>query len=371
MQTTTNNPKIGQVLRDDFRNLDFKRDIPKDYRAMRDFFIDDEKKARLKEMRRFKRWIYTGIWLLKSLFLKLTPARRVLLTLGVVILLTSESFNFRNDSVNISVNTSILSSVILLFILMLELKDKLIAHTELGEGKAVQEALMPERSPQVPGWSLYLYTKTANEVGGDLVDFQKTGPETYLASLADVAGKGLKAALVTSKLQSTLRALSTESSSLSNLAAKINAVFHRDTIRTMFASLLCIEFSPGSGGLGLVNAGHLPPVKVTASGVEELGKGDPAIGIIPEITYSQQSIQLGEGEVLVVYSDGLPDAKNIHGEFFGTSRLFDILRRSHGLSTSQIADNILYSVQSFIGEEKVYDDLSMIVMKRTSSPITI
>src|SRR5262249_46493134 len=151
-----------------------------------------------------------------------------------------------------------------------------------------------------------------------------------------------------------------------NLAAKINAVFHRDTTRTMFASLLCIEFSPNSGTLSLVNAGHLPPVKVTASQAEELGKGDPAIGIIPEITYSQQSVELGQGEVLVVYSDGLPDAKNIQGEFFGTSRLFDILRRSNGLSCSQIADNILYSVQSFIGEEKVYDDLSMIVMKRTS-----
>ncbi len=362
--TTPEEPKIGQVLRDDFRRVNFKRTLPKDYAELKEFFIDDARKTRLSEMNRVKRWLYTGAWLLKSLFLKLTPARRALFTIGIISLLISNSFDCSNGNVNIEIRTSILTSMILLFILMLELKDKLIAHSELEEGKAVQAALMPEKSPHVSGWSLFLFTKTANEVGGDLVDFQQIGTDRYIVSLADVAGKGLKAALVTAKLQSTLRAIAPESTSLSQLATKINAVLHRDTIRTMFASLVCIEFAPESGLVRLINAGHLPPVHVTASGIKEMSKGDPAIGIFPEVSYTEQQLELQRGDTLLVYSDGLPDAKNVNGEFFGTTRLFDILQRSSGLASDEIAEHILSSVNHFIGEAKVYDDLSMIVMKR-------
>ena len=364
--TTSHEPGIGQVLRDDFRRIDFKRSLPRDYAELKEFFLDDARKARLTEMRRLKRWLYTTVWLLKSLFFKLTPARRVLLTIGVILLLFSNGIQYNTGSVNLEVRTSILTSLILLFILMLELKDKLIAHSELEEGRAVQSALMPERNPHVSGWSLCLFTKTANEVGGDLVDFQHIGEGKYLVSLADVAGKGLKAALVTAKLQSTLRALAPESPSLTHLAAKINTVFYRDTLRTMFASLVCIEFSSESGTVRLVNAGHLPPVNVAASGIRELGKGDPAIGIFPEVNFTEQRIELQQGETLLVYSDGVPDAKNTQGEFFGTARMFDILQRSSGQGAAGIADALLASVNTFIGEAKVYDDLSLIVMKRSA-----
>src|SRR5512141_1085895 len=94
--TTSQEPGIGQVLRDDFRRIDFKRSLPRDYADLKEFFLDDARKARLSEMRRAKRWVYTTVWLLKSLFFKLTPARRALLTIGVILLLFSNGLQYTN-----------------------------------------------------------------------------------------------------------------------------------------------------------------------------------------------------------------------------------------------------------------------------------
>ena len=91
--------------------------------------------------------------------------------------------------------------------LILELKDKLIARSELEEGQKVQRALMPIENPIVDGWDLMLFTRSANDVSGDLVDFLKINDERIAITIADVAGKGLSAALLTAKLQATVRAI--------------------------------------------------------------------------------------------------------------------------------------------------------------------
>jgi len=169
---------------------------------------------------------------------------------------------------------------------------------------------------------------------------------------------------VTSKLQSTIRALAPDTPSLEVLAGKINLVFHRDTIRNIFASLACIEFSPFSGTVRLINAGHLPPMLVSSSGTTELGKGDPAIGIMPEVQYRGQQVELRKDDILLVYSDGLTEAKDERGEFFGTGRVQALLTSLSRLNADQITHRIIADVERFIGDAKWYDDLSMIVMKR-------
>ena len=363
-ETSPPEPKLRHVIREDLTRGDFQRTVRKEYAELKEFFLDDERKARLNEMSRLKRWIFTALWLMTALFRKLTPVRRILLLAAVILLIVQHDFSYASHRLNIQIDTGIFACFILLFILMLELKDKLLAHDELEAGRAIQSALMPEQSPSVPGWSIHLNTRTANEVGGDLVDFQELGPDRYLLTLADVAGKGLKAALVTSKLQSTIRALAPETSSLEDLVFKINLVFHRDTVRNIFASLVCIEFSPSSGSVRLVNAGHLPPVLVTREGLSELAKGDPAIGIIPDIRYHCQKVQIRKEEVLFIYSDGLTEAKNERGDFYGQGRVQAILPSLQHLNAEQISDRIILEVERFIGEARRHDDLSLIVMKR-------
>jgi hypothetical protein len=105
--------------------------------------------------------LHLGAWLLKSLFLNLTPARRVLLALALLLLYVRALWG---DFGGVSVG-------LLLLLLMLELKDKLVARSELQAGRVVQQALLPKEAPQVAGWDVWISTRPANEVGGDLVDF--------------------------------------------------------------------------------------------------------------------------------------------------------------------------------------------------------
>lgn len=355
---------MGRTLRDDFARGDFKRTMRRDFHELKELFIDDHRRERLGGMGRVRRWFYTIGWLLKSLFFRLTPARRVLFVICLILLASSYSVGVNDEKTSVTIKTDVAAGIILIFVLMLELKDKLLAQDELEAGRVIQSALQPERRPSVPGWSCWLFTKAANEVGGDLVDVQNIGADRYLFSLADVAGKGVRAALVTTRLQATIRALAPESATLGALASKINALIHRDTTRNMFASLLLFQVTPRSGEMRIINAGHLPPLTFKAKGVEELGKGDPAVGIFPETAYAEQHVSLERGEIFIVYSDGIPDAKNETGDFFGLTRLKEILDLCGHLPPEDLGARITQSVENYIGGARVYDDISLIIVRR-------
>jgi sigma-B regulation protein RsbU (phosphoserine phosphatase) len=224
---------------------------------------------------------------------------------------------------------------------------------------------MPERNPSVLGWDLWLFTRSANEVGGDLVDFLKLDGQRYGIAIGDVAGKGLSAALLTAKLQATLRALAGDFTSLAELAAKVNQIFCRDSLRSIFASMAYVELRPDSGSLRLVNAGHIPPILLRRTGIEKLVKGGVALGIMPTASFDEQRLDLDQGEVIVIYSDGLTEAQNTAGDLFGEQRLAGLLPLLHEHSAERIGERLVAEVDSFVGEGRAFDDLSLVVLKRT------
>ena len=197
-KTKSQSPKFGKTIIDDIRHGDLKRTIPRDLKDFYEFYLDPETRAQLESMGRVRKWIRITFLLAKSLFLKLTPGRRILLVLGVLLAISrmSESNNYSH-----------IGLIILILVLALELKDKLLARDELETGRKVQIALMPERNPVIDGWDVWLFTRPANEVGGDLVDYIWLDHQRLGITLGDVAGKGLGAALLMAKLQATLRAL--------------------------------------------------------------------------------------------------------------------------------------------------------------------
>ena len=164
---------------------------------------------------RLRRGFWLAGWLLKSLFLKLTPLRRVIFLVALVLLvLVAEAGDDRQRHERGRRLAACSAAFLLVGLLLLELKDKLLARHELEAGRAVQRALMPDRCPSLAGWDVWLYTRPANDVGGDLVDCLELGPGRVGFTLADVAGKALPAALLMAKVQSTLRALATDAPSL-------------------------------------------------------------------------------------------------------------------------------------------------------------
>lgn len=295
------------------------------------------------------------------MFFKLTPTRRLLLLLGIF--LTNAGFTIQLGSARINDN-NFLGGILILFVLLLELKDKLLAHGELESGRKIQQALAPERSPQVSGWSLWLFTRPANEVGGDLVDFLKISDERVGLVMADVAGKGLRAALLTTKLQATIRALASDQKSLSAFCGKINSIFHRDSLPSIFASLLYLEIEPDHNEIRFVNAGHMPPLVLSGQSYRELPRGGLALGLSNKTDYTEQKAELEKGEVLFAYSDGLTEACNEAGEFYGMERLTKLLTQISHFDAQHIGETVTSQLDRFVGEARASDDLSLLVLKR-------
>ena len=362
--TAKPNPEIFGTLKDDLRRGDFGQTVRRDFRELKEYMLEEERQKRLREMGRVKRWILLSWWLLKSMFFKLAPARRLLFVLGMLMIVLSRTVIYSDKNIDLNIDLNGIGIVVILFVLMLELKDKLVAHDELKAGRAVQQALMPEKAPHVPGWDLWLTTRSAKEVGGDLVDFIRLTDQRCAVAIGDVAGKGLSAALLMAKLQATLRALAADSTSLSSLGASLNRIFCRDSLKNMFASLAYIELAPNSGSVRLVNAGHIPPVLIRRGVIEKLEKGGVALGIMPDATFEEQRMELQPGDTLLVYSDGLIEARNVSGEFYGEQRLHNTLSRLTGQTAEQLGERLIAEVDRFAGEEKAFDDLSIIVARR-------
>jgi serine phosphatase RsbU (regulator of sigma subunit) len=362
--SATPEPEIIGTIREDLRRNDLGKTLRRDFRELREYMLDEESQKRLKEMRVVKRWIVLAWWLLKSMFFKLTPVRRIILVAGIVLVVLSRTAIYVDEHIQIQPDTNAIGVLAILFVLMLELKDKLVAHDELQAGRDVQRALMPDQKPRVDGWDLWLFTRSANEVGGDLVDFMRISDERIGIALGDVAGKGLSAALLASKLQATVRALASDVPSPAVLGSKLNQIFWRDTPRNIFASLVYIEFSPDSGRVRFLNAGHLPPMILRGKIVEKTGKGAVALGIMPELNPDERQVDLARGDMLLVYSDGLTEARDEAGIFFGDQRLLDLLPGFDGLDAEQTGSGLVAEVDRFVGDGKMHDDLSIVLLRK-------
>jgi serine phosphatase RsbU (regulator of sigma subunit) len=330
------------------------------------FYLHDETRRRLSAMGWVRRVLYRIGWLVKSLLLKLTPIRRILLAVGLFLLVTQARINVGQG---FSVELRDFGLGFVLLVLMLELKDKLVARHELEAGRAVQLALMPAESPPVPGWDLWLYTQPANDVGGDLVDYLQVDAERYGVALGDVAGKALPAALLMVKLQATLRALVPRVRTLDELATAVNEILVRDGLPNRFATLVYLLLSSTSGHVRVLNAGHMPPAIVRRSAeVEELPGRSVALGMLPEMVFAEQGVDLSPGDVLVVYSDGVTEAMNAREDFFGEERLRAALRATAGQPVAAIGRRVLSDVREFVGDAPMHDDLSLVVVRRRADP---
>jgi len=370
----SDDPRLWDQLKQDFRGFGddvraggFWAGVRRTFEDLESFYLSDEYRLRLQEMSRVKRFFVRLWWLLKSLFLKLSPPRRVLLIFALFCLVSvRQGFTTDDGNVHGGIELPLLGGFLVLLLLMLELKDKLVARHELAAGRAVQRALMPEGNPTIPGWDVWLYTMPANDVGGDLVDHLEVEPGRHSLSLADVAGKALPAALLMAKVQATLRALASEATSLTDLASRANTILCRDGLPNRFVTLVYLDVHNDSGRITLVNAGHMPPIKLSREGFHDMPRGSMAMGMIPRATFEEQQVELEPGDMLVVYSDGLTDAMNAAGEFYGDDRLRSLMPGLSALSAADAGARLLSSVNTFINNARPYDDISLVILKRTA-----
>lgn len=364
----TQEPRLLRTLTRDLQevSVDFGRhgvgQLASTLEDIEAFYLDQASRRRLAAAGRIRRFVLRVFWLVRSLLMKLTPARRIMLAFALLLLLPGIHFG-GEQGLRVDLQAPLVSFVLVLIVLMLELKDKLIARNELVAGRAVQLALMPPESPAVPGWDVWLYTEPANDVGGDLVDHLQIDAQHHGIALGDVAGKALPAALLMVKLQATLRALVPLFPALDALGGSLNRILHRDGLPNRFATLVYLALTAGSGHVRYLNAGHVPPLVVRGSSIEELPGGSIALGFIPEAEFTERSVELSGGDVLVVVSDGVVEAMNAADEFFGDDRLRAALSSVAGQPARELGLSVLASLRAFVGQKKPHDDVSIVVVR--------
>ena len=356
-------PSIGQVVLQDLRQADIRGHFSREMEELYRFYLDDERRERLAAMGWFRRGALFYGWLFKSLLLKLSPLRRLTL-LAALLLLISGSARISFPGMAVSIYLWPIGVLALLVVLMLELKDKLVARDEIEIAREVQLALLPTTHPKIAGWSIWGYTRPANDVGGDLVDYIDLTDRMGVA-VGDVAGKGLGAALLMAKLQATLRATVPDAVSLTRLGERLNTILLRDGIDNRYATLFYLELSADSGQIRYLNAGHNPPCLLRASGLEMLPAISPPIGMLSTARFVESALELAPGDMLIAYSDGLTEARNGSDAEFGTARLTAIATSLRGLDAQTAGTRILAEVDAFQNETRAHDDLSLVILART------
>ncbi|HEX6792092.1 MAG TPA: GAF domain-containing SpoIIE family protein phosphatase [Candidatus Krumholzibacteria bacterium] len=232
----------------------------------------------------------------------------------------------------------------------------------------VVDELLPKAPPVIPGYDLAATSVAAQMVGGDYFDFIAYKDGRTSVCLGDVSGKGLPAALLMSNLQATLRGQTALDMAVAETIARSNLLLHRSTDPEKFATLFMGVLEPATGALCYCNAGHERPMLLRRDGgVERLGIGGLALGVLDSFPYEEGTATLDPGDVLVVYSDGIPDATDELGTFFGEERLLEGVRQHAGESAAELVGRIIAAVLAHERGAPRTDDLTVVVVKRLAA----
>jgi serine phosphatase RsbU (regulator of sigma subunit) len=243
--------------------------------------------------------------------------------------------------------------------------EKQRLETELGAARRIMGTLLAEETPTVAGWELVTHLVSCTEVGGDLYDIVVLPDGRVLVVVGDVSGKGLGAALLVSSLLPLLRGLAGPGMEPSALVARLDEVLFAVTEPIRYATLFLGVLDPATGHLAYVNAGHNPPYLVRADGtVEELPPGGPPVALLGEGDWKCREVTLAAGDLLALYSDGIPEAWNAEDEDYTDARLRDLLAASRTLPLGGIRDKVLADLATFVAEAPVSDDITLVLLRR-------
>jgi sigma-B regulation protein RsbU (phosphoserine phosphatase) len=310
---------------------------------------------------------------------KLTPVRRLLLLIGLILWLL--------PLLGLPLILEFYAAAILLAILGLELADRVAMKRDMQIARDIQKWLLPHEPPPCAEADMAFAALPANTVAGDYLDifFRHTNGSTPASpttspippaspplffAVADVAGKSVPAALLSATLQASLRTAAYEAASLADLVARLNSYACDHSLDgRRFTTGVFAELEPETGALAYVNAGHNPPILRRANGdFLMLEAGGLPLGIERERGYECRSLALQPGDLLVLYTDGVVEAENENREEYGEARLRAVLQSSGGAEAPIVLERILKSVETFLGVAPQGDDITCFVMRYRGKP---
>src|SRR6266852_1972692 len=311
---------------------------------------------------------------------KLTPARRVLLLLGLILLFFpsfESSYTDRAGHVEIhALDLHVWGGLLLLVVLLLELADRVVMKRDLEIAKDIQSWLLPGAPLQIPGYQIAYATRPANTVAGDYYDVilrpgrkpdENQSPDRILFVVADVAGKSIPAAMLMATFQASLRTLSTSGVALAELVAGVNRYACSNSQGGVrFTTAFFAELDAATGDVVYVNAGHNVPILRKQSGaVERLEAGGIPMGIFAESPYQVETTRLQGGDWLVIFTDGVVEAVNQKNEEYGEPELIRVVDGGSGSAPAELLRNLLAELDRYVGSTPQHDDMTCLLLKRT------
>jgi serine phosphatase RsbU (regulator of sigma subunit) len=251
-----------------------------------------------------------------------------------------------------------------------EMTERSRLERELQLAREIQQAFIPQELPELPGWDLAGTWRAARQVAGDFYDlFELPGRRLGLV-IADVADKGMPAALFMVLTRTLIRAAALENLSPAEALARVNNLLVPDARGGMFVTAFYAVLSLEAGVLTYANAGHNLPLVLRSEGgaVEELERGGMALGVVEGIDLTDRTLRLEPDDCLILYTDGVTEALSEEGLMFGKERLLGVLRTHQGRSAEEMMEGIVESVVSFVGDTPPSDDLTLVVLGRRGRP---
>ena len=248
-----------------------------------------------------------------------------------------------------------------------ESAERLRLQQELDVAREIQESFLPDGSPDIPGMTVASYWQAARQVSGDFYDFIPRTDSTWGILIADVADKGVPAALFMALSRTILRTIGTNRTDPAEVLMRVNEIIQYDAESDLFVTVFYAHWDPSSGILSYANGGHNPPLLLKANGKPIWLKAPGiALGILPEIEISSKTIKFDPGDTLILYTDGVTEAVNADLDEFGTDRLYLTAQLIHREKPEEIIDGIIRSVHDHTGDAPQFDDMAMVALQRTN-----
>ena len=245
-------------------------------------------------------------------------------------------------------------------------RERLRMREEIEYARKIQLSMLPQGAPDVDWLDLAAASLPATEVGGDYYEYFPLGGSRLAVVIGDVAGHGLASGLLLSGVRSCLYLLEEDLASPVQVLERLNHMVRRTTDKRTYMTLLCAVLDRGEDVLTVASAGH-PPVlhyDPRSSRFDEAGEGAPPLGTSLDATYQTVRRSLAAGDLLVFYTDGLLEARNVHDQEYGEARLQRAVARAAGSRTArEVRDAILGDLSNFKGDQEQADDLTLVVAR--------
>ena len=241
---------------------------------------------------------------------------------------------------------------------------------ELQLAREIQQIFIPDHLPRLQGWELAAMWRAARQVAGDFYDLIELPGRKLGLVVADVADKGMPAALFMALTRTLVRAAALEETSPAAVLVRVNDLLVPDAQRGMFVTAAYAILSLETGELRYANAGHCLPLVLRSGSrtLERLPKGGTALGVLADLSLQEHTTALAPGDGLILYTDGVTEAFSPGGELFGERRLHHamqaITQTANGCSAQTLLETLLTSVQVFTEDAPASDDLTAVVLRR-------